>query len=252
MMWDLIIKFLFLTAVICGGIIFTLHRVLFSSVEGAKQRLDRDAEAARAREAELNRKIRQADEELSARKKELDQLEQRMKNQLEEEANKHKEELVTKARTDAEEIIVKAQNAADGIRREIEKEMEIKIIDHSTSILNDVLGKKAKIALEKDLIEEFIEQLKNVDMSKISPEIKQANVVTATGVSDADMKRISEIVRSKTGRDIPLTSKMDNAHVAGVVIQFGSLMLDGSIRQSIKESALALKHEVEKGHSTKK
>lgn len=252
MTWDLIIKFIFMMILFCGGVIFALHRVFISSVEGAKQRLERDAEAARAREAELNRKIRQADEELSARKKELDQLETRMKSQLEDEATKHKEELVTKARTEAEEIIVKAQNAADGIRREIEKEMEIKIIDHATLILEDVLGKKAKIALEKDLVEEFIEQLKNVDMSKISPEIKQANVVTSTGISDADVKRIAEVIRAKAGREISLTSKIDGAHVAGVVIQFGSLMLDGSIRQAVKESALALKHEVEKGHSTKK
>lgn len=252
MTWDLIFKFLFLTAIICGGIIFALHHFFISSVEGAKQRLEKDAEAARAREAELNRKIKQADEELSARKKELDQLEQRMKNQLEEEANKHKEELVTKARTEAEEIIVKAQNAADGIRREIEKQMEIKIIDHATVILGDVLGKKAKVSLEKDLVEEFIEQLKSIDMSKISPEIKQASVVTSTGISDVDMKRIAEIIRSKAGRDIVLSSKIDGVHVAGVVIQFGSLMLDGSIRQAVKESALALKLEVEKGHSGKK
>jgi F0F1-type ATP synthase delta subunit len=247
----LIIQFLFLTAIISGAIIFTLHRVFISSVEGAKQRLERDAEAARAKETELNRKIRQADDELAARKKELDQIEQKMKLELEAEANKHRDELVNKARADAEEIIVKAQNAAEGIRRDIERQMELKIIDHTVSIFNTVLTKKAKTALEKDLVDEFIDQLKNVDMSKISMDIKKAEVVTSCPIADADLKRMADIVRSKTGRDVTLVSKVDGAHVCGVVIQFGSLLLDGGVKTAVKDAALALKVEAEKAYQKK-
>jgi len=244
---ELIVQFFVLTAIVSGAIIFALHRVFVSSVDGAKQRLERDAEAARAREAELNRKIKQADEELAARKKELDQLETRMKGQLEEEANKHKEELVNKARAEAEDIITKAQAAAEGIRKDVEKQMEIRVVDYSTKILNEVFSKKAKAAFEKDLIEEFIAQLKDIDMSKISLEITKADVVTSCGISDGDMKRISEIVKSKTGREIVLEPKISDEFVAGVVIKFGSLHLDGSIRNAVRESAVALKVDIEKG-----
>jgi F0F1-type ATP synthase delta subunit len=242
----LIIQFLLLTAIISGALIFTLHRVFVSSVEGAKQRLDRDAEAARAREAELNRKIKQADDELAARKKQLDQLEQKMKNELEAEAEKHRETLITKARTDAEEIIVKAQSTADAIRRDIEKQMELKIIDHSVSVLGNVLTKRARAALEKDLVDEFVEQLKNMDMSKISLDIKKADVVTSMPLADADLARIAGVVKAKAGREIVLASKVDAAHFAGVVIQFGSLQLDGSLKTAIKDAAVILKADAEK------
>ena len=247
----LIIQFLFLTAIISGVLIFTLHRVFISSVEGAKQRLDRDAEAARAREAELNRKIKQADEDLAARKKQLDQLEQKMKGDLESEAEKHRETLINKSRADAEEIITKAQSAAEGIRRDIEKQMELKIIDHSIKVLGDVLTKRARASLEKDLVEEFLEQLKNIDMSKISLDIKKADVVTALALSAADMARITEVVKAKTGRDIALTSKVDAGHLAGVIIQFGSLQLDGSLKTAIKDAAVILKADAEKAYQKK-
>ncbi len=79
MEWDLIIKFLVLTVIISGGLIFVLHRVLVSSVDGAKQRLDKEAESARARQAELSQKIREADEELSRRRQELDTIEKKLK-----------------------------------------------------------------------------------------------------------------------------------------------------------------------------
>jgi F0F1-type ATP synthase membrane subunit b/b' len=246
-----IIYFVIFFVVLIGGTIMFLRWILFSDTDSSIKRLERETESARAREAELNRKIKQADEELTARKKEMDQIEQRMKGQLEEEANKHKEELINKARSEAEEIIIKAQTAADGIRKDIEKQMELKIIDYSTKILNEMFSKKAKVAFEKDLIEEFIAQLKDIDMSKISLEITKADVVTTCGISDGDLRRIADIVKAKTGREIALEPKISEEFVAGVVIKFGSLHLDGSIRNAVRESAIALKGEVEKGNSKK-
>ena len=248
---QLMVGFVLSQVVVFGAILGLLYYFYVSQTDGAKQRLERDAEAARAREAELNRKIKAADEELAARRKELDQLEQKMKIELEAESAKHREELVQKARAEADEIITKAQNAADGIRRDIEKQMELKIIDHSVNILGGVLTRGARVSLEKDLLEEFIEQLKNVDMSRISLDIKKADVITSAGLGDTDVKRISDIIRAKTGRDIALNAKTDDAHVAGVVIHFGSLQLDGSIKAAVRDAASALKADVEKSSQKK-
>ncbi|MBF0122855.1 MAG: F0F1 ATP synthase subunit delta [Candidatus Omnitrophica bacterium] len=251
MSFPIMVQFVILQLLVFLGIIFILYRVFVSQVDGAKQRLERDAEAARAKEAELNRKIRQADEELTARKKELDNLERKMKGDLEAEAIKHREDLIQKARTEAEEIIIKAQNAAEGIRRDVEKQLELKVVDHTTKVIDEVLSKKAKSALEKDLVDEFIIQLANVDMSKISMEIKAADVVTTQGLGEADLRRISEIVRAKTGRDIALHPKTEGGHISGVVLQFGSLHLDGSLKSAIREAAASLKAEIEKGNLKK-
>jgi F0F1-type ATP synthase delta subunit len=170
-----------------------------------------------------------------------------MKADLEAEASKHKEEILNKARSDAEDIITKAQNKAVDVRRDIEQHLEMRIIDFAVKILEQVLSKKAKTALEKDLVEEFIIQLKDIDMSKISLDIKSADVVTAHPIGEVELKRITETVRAKIGREIAIQGRTDGEHISGVVIQFGSLHLDGSLKTAIKESALALKAEVEKG-----
>ena len=164
MSWNLIIQFLILTAVISGAIIFVLYMVLIRTVDGAKQRLDRDAEAARQREGELNAKIKEADAELQRRQRDLDVMEKKMRQQLEEESAKQKEELIQKARKEAEEIIVKAQNNREIIRREIEKAMEIKIVDYAGQITTEVFTARSREALDKQLFEEFVAKLKEVDM----------------------------------------------------------------------------------------
>jgi len=244
--WNLIIQFLILTVVISGGVIFALYMVLIRTVDGAKQRLDRDAEAARQREAELNQKIKEADAELQRRNKELDLMEKKMRQELEEQTTKQKEEMIGKARTEAEEIITKAQNAREQIRREVEKTMEIKIIDYASGITTEILSTKVKEILDKHLIAEFIEKLNNVDMSRIGVDIKVADVISATPIPEALLADIAKIFKTKLSRDIKLNPKIDPTVVGGIVLMFESLQLDGSLQNTLKESANALKQQVEK------
>ena len=247
--WNLIIQFLILTVVISGGIIFALYMVLIRTVDGAKQRLDRDAEAARRREAELNQKIKEADAELKRRKKELDVIEKKMRHEMEEEAGKQKEGLINKARLEAEDIIVKAQNASEGIRREIEKKMEIKIIDYALGIIADVLSVQIKEQLDKYLVAEFIDKLKKVDMSRMGADIKAADVISAVVMPELLLTQIAQVLKDKLSRDIKLNAKIDPKILGGVVLVFGSLQLDGSLQNALKESTDVLKQQVEKQYS---
>ena len=244
--WDLIIKFVILTFIVSGGIIFVLYRVFVTTVDGAKQRLEREADAARAREAELNKKIKEADEELQKRKQELDVLEKKMRIELEEAANKQKEELIQKARKEAEEIISKAQNARDSIRKEIEKTMEFKIIDYSARVLNDVLTDKAKSTFDQQLVVEFIEKLKSVDMCRIATDIPSADMTTARAVDPQVQTQLGQVVSEKLNRKVQINSMVDPKLIGGVALQFGSLLLDGSLQNFIREAAVVCKQEIDK------
>jgi F0F1-type ATP synthase membrane subunit b/b' len=247
--WNLIIQFLILTAVVCSILIFALYMVLIRTVDGAKQRLDRDAEAARQRERELNQKIKEADAELQRRNKELDVMEKKMRTELLEQTNKLKDEIISKARTESEEIITRAQNAREQIRRDIEKSMEIKIIDYASGITADILSAKVKEALDKYLIAEFIEKLNKVDMSRIGTDIKVADVISATTIPDNLLSDIAKVFKDKLSREIKMNPKIDPQAVGGIVLMFESLQLDGSLRSSIKESANNLKQLVEKQYT---
>ena len=245
--WELIIKYLTLTIIISGGVIFALHRVLISSVDGAKQRLDKEAEAARSRQAELNQKIKEADDELSRRRQELDTIEKKLKSDLEASSAKEKEAILVKARQDGEEIIVKAQNSRDQIKRDIEKTMELRIIDYSSKVLSDILSAKSKSGLDKVLADEFIEKLKNVDMSRITADVQSADLVTAMPLDPKLQADIAAVIEDKLKRKVSMQAKTDASIIGGVMIQFGSLLLDGSLKNAVRSSIVALKQEVEKG-----
>ncbi len=249
MSWNLIIQFLVLTTFISGGIIFALYMVLIRTVDGAKQRLDRDAEAARKREAELNQKIKEADAQLQQRKKELDVMEKKMRQELEEQSAKQKEEIIGKARTEAEEIIVKAQNAREQIKKELEKNYEIKTIEYSVKILADVFSNAVKDSIDRELFNEFVVKLKGVDFSRLGPDVKTADIITANPLEQTSIATIAAIFKEKLGREIKFNPKIDKTVIHGVVLQFESLLLDGSLQNSFKEAAGALRQQIEKQHA---
>ena len=242
----LIIKFVITAIVVTFATLFFLRNIMFKTTDGVIQRLERDAEAARAREAELNKKIKEADEELKKRRGELDVLEKKMKTELEESATKQKEELLTKARQEAEEIITKAQNARDNIRKEIEKSMELKIIDYAAKIFNDILSEKSRAAFDLELLGDFTEKLKVVDMSRIGPEVHSAELITARGVEVQVQEQIGQVVAEKLKRRIQLNPRTDPKLIGGGALQFGGMLLDGSLQNFIRESATALKQDVDK------
>ncbi len=243
----LIIQFIVLMFVVCGTIIFFLHRTLVSSTEGAVRRLNTETEGMRSKQKELNEKIKQADEELAKRKKEADELTKKMVEEAEEKVKAEREEMIGKARAEGEEIIAKAQRTRDKMKKAIEAELEIKMVDFCVEIMNKVLSDRSRGALNDNLVQEFIENLKQVNMDQIGPDIDTADIVTVSELNDSNKNQISEIIRSKLNREIKINTTVDTKIVGGVMLQFGSLALDGSLKELVYETSVELKKKVEDG-----
>ena len=218
---------------------------LFNSTEGAVKRLNDETEQARTKQSELTQKIKEADEELNKRKAEADQLARKMITEAEEKAKVEREGLIRRAREEGEEIITKAQGTKEKIRKELEKEMYLKSIDFAMHILGAILSQNAKAVLSNHLFTEFLEGLKKVDMARIGPEVVTAEVITTGPLEDHDKEQVSKILQEKLNRTIKIESQPDPQIVGGVILKFGSLALDGSLQNLIKEEAVKGKQKTE-------
>lgn len=244
---QLIIQFLVLTAVVSGVLIFVLKKVLFDSTQGAVNRLNRETEVVRSKQAELNEKIKQANEELARRRSEADALVVKMTDEAEQKAKEEREKIVNKARQEAEEIINKAQKTKGEIRRVLEQEINIKAIDFSAVVLNEILSKKGGTVLDESMIAEFLADLKQVDMTMIDEKLSSMDIVTAAPLSERYRNLLSEILREKLGRDIQVNVNVDPAILGGMVLKFGTLSLDGSLLARLHKKAEEVKEKLEKG-----
>lgn len=249
---SLIIKFVVLMFVICGVIIFALRWALITSTEGAVNRLNEEIKKANEKQAELSEKLRKADEELALRQQEAKELSDKMRNDAAEETKQEREKIIGAARVEGEEIIAKAQGAKEKMRTELEKEVDSKMIDFGMNILNEILSDKAKKSLNSTLVEEFVSNLQNMDMSKISPDVKSLEIVSLTSIEDTTKNKVGEIIKTKIGRELPINASVDENIGGGLILKFGSMSLDGSIKNLIRERGTELKEKVESGISITK
>lgn len=242
----MIVQFLILQTIFFGIVIFVLKKVLHDDTKGAVNRLNKETEEVRAKQAELNEKIKLANEELERRKKEADALVAKMTDEATEKAKEEREKLVSKARQEGEEIIAKAQATKEAMRKQIQKDVETKMVDFSVEILNTVLTQKSGAALHDSLIEDFLTELAKIDMAMITGEVNEAEIITAVPIEKKNKERLSAILKEKLKRDINIKTTEDIKIVSGAILRFGSLVLDGSLHNFFKEAGVAIREKIEK------
>ena len=244
---QLMIQAIVLGAVFTGILGFIFIKVVSKSTDTHVTRLNRETESVRSKQTELSQKIKEANEELQKRRQEADALVAKMKEDAETKALEEREKIIKKARTDGEDIILKAQKTKDDMRKVLEKDMELKAIDFMVILSGEVFSDRVRRALNRELCSEFLDSLQKVDMSMVSPKIDEANVVSAIALEEDLKKQLSDIIEKKLGRKITMKLSEDEKLLAGLVIQFESLKLDGSLANIMKEKGVEMKERLERG-----
>ena len=99
--------------------------------------------------------------------------------------------------------------------------------------------------MNEELINDFIDELKNMDLSKIASNIKTAEVVTVASLKENIKNRMSQVLQEKLSRSIEIQTTTDPKVIAGAVLKFGSLAIDGSLANLLKEAGSASKARIE-------
>ncbi len=239
--WLQFISLLFISVLGSSAILYWVN---FSSTDSAVRRLKADIEQAKTLQTDLSQKLKTAEEELNKKQAEAKALTEKMRSDAEEASKHEREKIIAKAREEGEEIIAKAQGAKAKMKEELEKENDTRVVSFGMQMLNDILSQKAKGALDEILINEFIENLKNIDMSRLSPDVTTAEIITLTGLQENTKTHLSSILKEKLKRDLAIKSTLDPNLGGGAILKFGSMALDGSIKNLIRESGNVLKEKV--------
>jgi len=105
--------------------------------------------------------------------------------------------------------------------------------EHGTNFL--------KLLLEYDRVDVLPEIADRFDALKAEVENTVDVIVTAaTKLSDAQKQEIESALRSRLGRDINLSTEIDENLIAGAVIRAGDVVIDGSLRARLEGLSNAL------------
>jgi F-type H+-transporting ATPase subunit delta len=109
-----------------------------------------------------------------------------------------------------------------------------KRLDKDAANLVRLLSENHRLVLLPE-IAALYESLRARDENRV-----EAEVVSASAVSDTQLKDIAAALKKRLGRDIDLSTRIDPALIGGIVIRAGDLVIDGSVQGKLRALATHL------------
>ncbi|MGI9233714.1 MAG: F0F1 ATP synthase subunit delta [Woeseiaceae bacterium] len=98
-----------------------------------------------------------------------------------------------------------------------------------------------KLLIENDRVAVLPEISEHFDALKAKVENSVDAVVTsAAALSDAQLHDVADSLKKRLGRDVRITTEIDETLIGGAVIRAGDVVIDGSLRARLEGLATAL------------
>ena len=215
--------------------------------------LTRNVSTATAHLHELNQDYNQKVEEANKRKAEVDRYYNEMllkakadaeknKVQILREAQATQELVVNQARQQSEEIIGQANKAHEMMLAEMESRIEERAMDRACELVGVVLSNEMSESLHKLWVKELLKTgLEDADRLHLPDDFSEVQLVSAFPLTDEERRQLEKKLKEVLRREFKVSEKIQPEMIAGLQIQLGSLVIDGSLRFKVKEASRDVK-----------
>lgn len=241
----IIVQFIILQVVFFGGVIFFLKKIMRSDTQGAISRMDAVYQDLVKKQKELTEKIAAAEKEYKQKKEEASRIKDQMHTEAVEEIRTKKDEMMKASRAEAEEIVKRAVSSATEMRINLEKEAKCHIVDYAADLARRALDPKVLTMIHAHYLQNFMERGKHFDLSSVIPSVDTCLIRTAYPLTKEAKDKISAMVTGKLGRTLNLTESVDEEVIAGIILQFGNVVVDGSFSNAIFEASEKAKQKIQ-------
>ncbi len=231
----MLIQLVVIQIITFAAIVFALRKLLYVETAKETERLKKLKQEAAARQKELTQKIEAAE---NAYREKVAMAEEHIRSfrlKAEEQAEEMKKNVLDKAERESERILNAATNAREKMREEIALEMRKKAPEAASHIFTEVLSDKTKLIAHKELVKEVESVVKKIDDAKFNLKIEKGELDSAYPLDKNEKIRLSSLVIERLGHKITFEEKIDKNLVAGVVIRLGTLVIDGSLENRLKQ-----------------
>lgn len=112
----------------------------------------------------------------------------------------------------------------------------MKAEDAETRNLVALLAENDRLTVAVDLAAQY--EALRAEAEKVT----EAEVVSATELTDAQREAITARLKDKLGTDVNLTTTIDESLIGGAIVRAGDLVVDGSVRAKLAGLASSLTH----------
>jgi F0F1-type ATP synthase membrane subunit b/b' len=225
------------------ALIFILRHFMKGHVSGAVEHLHKLNDELLKQQAELKQKMADSQREYETKLGKLNEEVQQKQKEAKDEAVKTLDDSRQRALQERDKIITEAVQTRDKIRQEIMAEMEQNAVVYSKEIVAEFFGGDLGKMLNETLVNEVIESLREADLQNFQISGDTAEIRTPIKLSEENRKKMVQVLKEKLKKDVKLKEEIDPSLVGGLVLKFGTFVMDGSLVNRMSEAASRLKKE---------
>jgi len=226
--------------VVFTSLVFFLRNTLNRNVISATSHLEQLTAEYAKKEAEIKKLYddakRQAQEILESTKKDAE----KQKDELLKSTQAEKDKILSNAHQDAEEIIQQAERSRQALLAEINQRIDEKAIQRASQLIAGSLPEDVRQEIHERWLDGLMSSsFAQLDRLHIPEGINEAKVITAFALTPPQREALQAKIKEKVGGQISFKEEVDPNIIAGLVVNMGSLVFDGSLRLKIQEVASA-------------
>ncbi|MBN1353947.1 MAG: F0F1 ATP synthase subunit delta [Candidatus Omnitrophica bacterium] len=242
----LILNFIIIQIIIFAVIIFVLKKLVLTDTSSALVKLDSARDRVKKEEGELENKINTCEEECVKRKEAAREEAEKIVKDARQKAEEEAAAIIENTKKKAEEMVQKATAAKDKIRNDIMREENIKIVNFASEVFKKAFEKELSESYNEHLAEAFIKELPATDMKYIGSEIDTVQVISPHKLKSELVAKIKDILNKKLKRTLKVEEGIDKKILGGLMLKFGTLVIDGSLLSRVQAVSEEIKKEAEK------
>jgi F0F1-type ATP synthase delta subunit len=234
----LIFSLIVLQVVIFVVLITVFRNIMNKNVVSATKHLESVSMDYSEKEKEITKRIEYSQQKSQEIILAAHEDAEKVKKESMSEVEKERDKILQLARQQAENIIQQADKSRQVLLSEISERISKEAVVKACELVQHALPEQFKQDVHSQWINELIAGgFNQLDNLRMPADVKQVRIVGAFPLTEEQrvvlFKKLTEIL----GPEVKLKEAVDKKLVAGLSIEMGELVLDGSLRNKIQEGA---------------
>lgn len=238
-----ILIIILIQGLIFGGLIFLLRHFMKMHISGAVGHLQKLNDELVKQQVELKRQIADGHKEYETKMAKLQQEIITRQAAARDEALKTLEDSKSRALQEREKIINEAVETREKMRQEVMAEMEEKAIQYSKDVIAGFLSGDLRSLIQNHFAKDVLEGLKEMQIQQFQVDGAVAQLRVAEPLGEDVKKKIQQVLKEKFKKDVQLKEEIQPELVSGLILRFGTLVIDGSLQNRLQETTARLRKE---------
>ena len=231
-----IISLILLQIIIFAGLAFFLKHLLSKNVTNATSHLQGMIRENTEKQDAMNKKLedteKECEDKLKKAKEEAEQMQRHTRKELEAE----REKILAQAHAHSEELMSRAKKTCDNIMADIEHQVDEKAIARSAELVCKVIPEKNRYDMHTEWVRALVgEGMDSLDRLRIPDDVSTVQVITAFPLTEQEKSDLHNHLQVYLKKELILVEKLQPEIVAGIIVNIGTLVLDGSLASRVRE-----------------